>query len=187
MLFQLQIKALQSLSSLHGKIVLDLTERGIAANKHTQLVLDRIGLDLHLLNRPAINIPAEIDHTVLFQKVIIKLIPGNDRRIMARLIIYFNCYLSISAFKKEVCKTVVLIYIIEMILRIQVACLFGTESIRKQLYEQIFCTAARCRPVFTHYHLPFQEIFSYQTHHAFELSPCGHLQVRIPTSLLLLR
>ena len=173
MLFQLQIKALQSLSTLHGKIVLDLTERGIASDKHTQLVLDRIGLDLHLLNRPAINIPAEIDHAVLLQKVIIELIPGNDRRIMARLVVYFDSYFPVPAFKKEVCKAVVLIYIIEMILRIQVACFFCAEGIRKQLYEQIFCTAARCRPVFTHYHLPFQEIFSYQTHHAFELSPCG--------------
>ena len=140
MLFQLQIKALQSLSTLHGKIVLNLTEHGIAANKHTQFVLDRIGLDLHLLNRPAINIPAEIDHAVLLQKVIIELIPGNDRRIMACLVVYFDSYFPVPAFKKEVCKTVVLIYIIEMILRIQVACFFGTEGIRKQLYEQIFCT-----------------------------------------------
>ena len=52
MLLQLQICAVQRFAALHGEVVLDLAELRMATEKHAQLILDRLRLNLHLTHRP---------------------------------------------------------------------------------------------------------------------------------------
>ena len=55
---QLQLRAVQRFAPLGGEIVLDLPEAGVLAQEDPQLVLDSLGLLLHLPYRPTVHIPA---------------------------------------------------------------------------------------------------------------------------------
>ena len=73
MLFQFQIDTIESLAFLCRQIVLNFFELWVIAQKHMKLVLDLFGVFLQLPNRPAVYIPAQMNHTILFQQVIIEL------------------------------------------------------------------------------------------------------------------
>ena len=63
-LLQLKLGAVQRLAPLGGEVVLDLLEIGVLAQEYSQLVLDGLRLLLHLPHRPAVHVPAQIDHAV---------------------------------------------------------------------------------------------------------------------------
>src|SRR5699024_12861858 len=54
--------SVQRFAALGGQIVLDFLEPGLAAQKDPQFILDRLGLNLHLAHRPAVDVPPQIDH-----------------------------------------------------------------------------------------------------------------------------
>ena len=66
-LFQIQMGTVQLFAALGRKVVLDLLELGMAAEEHVQLILDCVGLNLHLPNCPTVDIPPQVHHAVLFE------------------------------------------------------------------------------------------------------------------------
>ena len=70
--------------------------------------------------RPAENVPAEVDHTVLFQQVVIELVFGHQFRVMRSLVVYLNRYFLRAVFEEEICVAVVLIDITEVVLRVEI-------------------------------------------------------------------
>ena len=145
MLFQFQMGTVDGFASLLGQIVLNLPELGMAAQKNPQLILYRLRLNLHLPYCPAVHIPAQVNHAVLFQKVIIELPGGYQLLIMGRLIVNLDCHSSGTVLQHEVRIAAVLINVVEMVLGIQIPCFFCAKCIAEQLYEQILrSTAGGC-------------------------------------------
>ena len=52
-------------------------------------------------------------------------------------IVYLNSDLSCSAFKEEICKSVILIDVIKVELRIEISGFFSTESIGEKLDKKV--------------------------------------------------
>ena len=77
MLFQFQLRAVQRLAPLGGEIVFDFPETGVLSQEYPKFVLDGLWLLLHLPHRPAVHIPAQIDHAVLLEQVIVELVLGD--------------------------------------------------------------------------------------------------------------
>ena len=87
MLFQFQIDTIESLALLCRQIVLNFFELRMIAQKYMKLVLDLLRVFLQLPNSPAVHIPAQMNHTILFQQVIIELSGCYKLLIMGTLII----------------------------------------------------------------------------------------------------
>ena len=88
----------------------------MAAKKYAQLILHSLRLNLHLAHGPAIHVPAEIDHAVLFQKIIVELVGGNETFIVRGLVIDLNGNPTSTVFQHEVSIAAVLVNVIKMIL-----------------------------------------------------------------------
>ena len=113
---QLQLIGFQRTALLSGQIVLDLLKTGIAAEEHAQLVLHGFRLFLHLPDRPAIHIPAQVDHAVLFQQVIIELVLRYQTRIVRGLIVYLNGHAGRAVFQHEIGEPGILIDVVKRVL-----------------------------------------------------------------------
>ena len=72
-----------------------------------------------------------MNHAVLFEQVIIKLVVGNKSWIVAGFIINLNCNSLCTVFNHKIRKTVVVINIIEVILAIKITGFFRTKGIRE--------------------------------------------------------
>ena len=128
------------------------------AQKDPQLVLDSLGLLLHLPYCPAVHVPPQIDHTVLLEQVVIELVLGDQLRVVGSLVVNFNGHLPSAVFNEEVRKPAVLVDVEEGILGVEIAGFLGAEGVGEQLDEQILGTAAGGRAVDRHRdHLTFAE------------------------------
>ena len=134
-LFQIEMGAVQLLAPLGREIVLDLLEVGMASEKHAKLVLDRVGLNLHLTHRPAIHVPPQVHHAVLLKEVVVEFILRHKPRIMGCLIVDFDGDASRSILQYKVRIATVLVDIVKMILRIQVLGFLRAEGITEQFNE----------------------------------------------------
>ena len=145
MLFQRKVVRFYRPGFLTGKVIRYLTEGVRAAEKKPEFVLDRIGLILHLSDCPSVNVPAQMNHAVLFQKVIPEFILRNKRRMMTCFIVNFNGNFSDSVFYQKIRISVVVVNIVEMILTVEKTRLFSAECIGEKLNEHILRRAARNR------------------------------------------
>ena len=65
-------------------------------------------------HRPAVNVPSEVDHAVLFQQVVIELVFGHQLRVVRSLVVYLDRYFLRAVFEEEIRIAVVLIYVAEV-------------------------------------------------------------------------
>ena len=150
MLLQLQGSSVQHLAPLGREVVLDLLEPRAAAKEDPQLILHRLRLELHLPHRPAIHVPAHIDHTVLLEKVVIKFSGGDKVPVVGALVVDLNGYPAPAALQKKIRVPAVLIDVVEMVLRIEVSGLLRAKSFAEQLNKQILCDTAGGRVLDSH-------------------------------------
>ena len=129
MLLEFKVCTIESLAALLREIVLNFLELRMTAQKDPELVLDGFWLNLHLAHRPAVDIPAQIDHAVLLQQVIIELIRGNKTLVVRGLVVDLNSYPAGTVLQHEVGIAAVLIDVIEVILRIKVSRLLCAEGL----------------------------------------------------------
>ena len=66
-LLQFQSGAVQRLAPLCGEVVFDFPETGVLSQEYPKFVLDGLWLLLHLPHRPAVHVPAQVDHAVLLE------------------------------------------------------------------------------------------------------------------------
>ena len=76
-LLQFQLRAIQGLAPLSGEIVLNFLEAGMLAQEYPQFIFHGFRLLLYLPHRPAVYIPAQADHAVLLEQVIVELVLGD--------------------------------------------------------------------------------------------------------------
>ena len=129
---QLQLGAVQGLAPLGGEIVLDLLETGVLAQEYPQLVLDGLRLLLHLPHRPAVHIPAQVDHAVLLEQVIVELVLGDQLGVVGGLVVDLNGHLPPAVFNQKVGKPAVLVDVGEGILGIEITGFLGAEGVGEQ-------------------------------------------------------
>ena len=141
-LLQFQFGAVQGLAPLGGEVVLDFPETGVLAQENSQLVFHSLRLLLHLPHRPAVHIPAQIDHAVLLEQVIVELVLGDQLGVVRSLIVDLDSHPTSAVFNQKVSKPAVLVDVREGILRVEVAGFLSAEGVREQFYEQVFSTAA---------------------------------------------
>ena len=79
---QFQFGTVQGLAPLGGEVVLDLPEAGVLAQENPQFVLHGLRLLLHLPHRPAVHVPAQVDHAVLLEQVVVELVLGDQLRVV---------------------------------------------------------------------------------------------------------
>ena len=115
-LSQLQLISFQRAALLSGQIVLNLFEARIAAQEHAQLVLHSFWLLLHLPDCPAVYIPAQVDHAVLFQQIIIELVLRYQARIVRGLIVDLNSDAGRAVFQHEIGEASILIDVVKRVL-----------------------------------------------------------------------
>ena len=115
-LLQFKLGAVQGLAPLGGEIVLDFLETGVLAQEYPQFILDGLRLLLHLPHRPTVHIPAQVDHAVLLEQVVVKLVLGDQLGVVGGLVIDLNGHLPTAIFNQEVGKPAVLVDIGEGIL-----------------------------------------------------------------------
>ena len=127
--FQFQLGAVQGLAPLGGEVVLNLPEAWVLAQENPKLVLDGLRLLLHLPHRPAIHIPAQVDHAVLLEQVVVELVLGDQLRIVRGLIVNLNGHLTPAVFNQEVGKPAVLVEVREGLLGVEIASLLSTEGV----------------------------------------------------------
>ena len=128
-LLQLKLGAVQRLAPLGGEVVLDLLEVGVLAQEYPQLVLDGLRLLLHLPHRPAVHIPAQVDHAVLLEQVVVKFVLGYQLGVVGRLIIDLNGHLPPAVFDQKVSKPAVLVDVGERVLGIEIAGFLSAKSV----------------------------------------------------------
>ena len=145
-----QLGAIQRLSALSGQVILDGAKARAPPQEHAQLVLDRLRLLLHLPHGPAVHVPAQMDHAVLLEQVVIELILRHQLGIVARLVVNFYGHLPPAVFNQKISKAAVLINVRKRVLGIQIASLLRPKRVGKQLDEQILGAAARGRTVCGH-------------------------------------
>ena len=80
----------------------------------------------------ALYIPAQIDHAILLQQIIIEFVGCHKTFVVGRLVIDLNGYSSSTVFQNKVSVAAVLIDVIEVILRIEVSGLLCTEGFAEQ-------------------------------------------------------
>ena len=147
---KLQFLSIKCLTFLCWQVIFNFLEAGIIAKENAKLVLYGFRLLLHLANGKTVDIPAEMHHAVLLQKIIAELVHRNVPRVMRYLVINFDGNARCAVFKNKIRKACVLVNVIEGILRIQISRFFCAERIGEQLDKQILCGTARCRSVFSH-------------------------------------
>ena len=113
---QLQLIGFYRAALLGRQIVLNLLEPRISAQEHAQLVLYGFRLLLHLPNCPAVNVPAQVDHAVLFQQIVIELVLRHQTRIVGGLIVDLNGNAGRPVFQHEVGKAGILINVVKRVL-----------------------------------------------------------------------
>ena len=151
---QLQLFAVQRLSALRGQIVLDLPKSPFRAKKQAQFVLDRIRLLLHLPHRPAVHVPTEVDHAVLFEKIVGELVSGDEPRVVGGLVVYLDGDALCPAFADKISKARVLVDVKKRVLRIQQPRLFRAEGIGEDIDEEVLGMASRERFQLRHIRVP---------------------------------
>ena len=142
MLLKLQLGAVQRLAPLGGEVVLDLLEAGVLSQKYSQLVLHGLRLLLHLPHCPAIHIPAQVNHAVLLEQVIVEFVLGDQLWVVRGLIVNLNGNLPSAILNQKVSKPTVLVDVGEGVLGVEIAGFLGAEGIGEQFDKQIFGTAA---------------------------------------------
>ena len=95
---QLQLGAVQRLAPLGGEVVLNFLEVGVLAQEYPQLVLDGLRLLLHLPHRPAVHVPAQVDHAVLLEQIVVELVLRDQLWVVGRLVVDLNGHLSPAVF-----------------------------------------------------------------------------------------
>ena len=106
----------QGLAPLGGEVVLNLLEAGVLAQENPQFILHSFRLLLHLPHRPAVHIPAQVDHAVLLEQVVAELVLGDQLWIVGCLIIDFDGHLPPAVFNQKISKPAVLIDVGEGVL-----------------------------------------------------------------------
>ena len=142
MFLQFQFGTVQGLAPLGGEVVLDLPEAGVPAQENPQFILNGLWLLLHLPHRPAVHVPAQIDHAVLLEQVIVKFVLGDQFRVVRGLIVDLDGHLPPAIFNKKVSKPAVLVDVGEGVLGVEIAGFLGAEGVGEQFNEQILGTAA---------------------------------------------
>ena len=112
------------------------------AQKNPQLVLHGFRLLLHLPHRPTVHIPAQVDHAVLLEQVVVKLVLGDQFRVVGGLVVDLDGHLPPAVFDQEVGKPAVLVDVGKGVLGVEIAGLFGAEGVGEQFDEQVLGTAA---------------------------------------------
>lgn len=126
---QFQMGAIQGLAPLGGEVVLDLLEAGVLAQEYPQLVLHGLRLLLHLPHRPAVHVPAQVDHAVLLKQVVVKFVLGDQLGIVRGLVVDLNGHLPPTIFNQKVSKPAVLVDTREGVLRVEIPSFLSTEGI----------------------------------------------------------
>ena len=156
--FQLQLGAVQRLAPLGGEVVLNLPEVWVLAQESPQLVLHSLRLLLHLPHRPAVHIPAQVDHAVLLEQVVVKFVLGDQFGVVRGFVIDLDGHLPPAVFDQKVGKPAVLVDVGEGVLGVEIAGFLGAEGVGEQFDEQILGTAAGGGAVGRHGgHLSFAE------------------------------
>ena len=125
-----------------GEVVLNLPEAGVLAQEYPQLVLHGLRLLLHLPHRPAVHVPAQVDHAVLLEQVVVKFVLGDQLRVVGGLVVDLNGHLPPAVFDQEVGKPAVLVDVGEGVLGVEIVGFLGTKGVGEQFNEQILGTAA---------------------------------------------
>ena len=141
-LFQLQGAAVQCSAPLGRQIVLDLPQPGPVPQKDPELVLHQLRLELHLPHRPPVHIPAQIDHAVLLEQVVIELAGRNKALVVGRLVIDLYGHPAAIALQSKVRIAAVLVNVVEMVLGVEIPGLFRAERLAEQLDEQVLRNTA---------------------------------------------
>ena len=141
-LLQLQFGAIQGLAPLSGEVVLNLLETGVLSQKYPQLVLHGLRLLLHLPHCPAVHIPAQVDHTVLLEQIIIEFVLGNQFGIVRGFVINLDGNLPPAILNQKIGEPAVLVDIGEGVLGVEIAGFLSTKGIGEQFNEQILGAAA---------------------------------------------
>ena len=115
MFLQLQLGAIQGLAPLGGEVVLDLLKSWVLAQENSQFILHSFRLLLHLAHRPAVHIPAQVDHAVLLEQVVTKLVLGDQLGIVGCLIIDLDGHLPPTIFNHKVSEPAVLVDVREKV------------------------------------------------------------------------
>ena len=97
-LLQLQFGAIQGLAPLGGEVVFDFLEAGVLSQEYPQLVLDSLRLLLHLPHRPAVHVPAQVDHAVLLEQVVVKFVLGDQLGVVRGFVIDLDGHLPPAVF-----------------------------------------------------------------------------------------
>ena len=172
---QFQLGTVQGFAPLGGEVVLDLLETGVLAQEYPQLVFHGLRLLLHLPHRPAIHIPAQVDHAVLLEQVVIELVLGDQFGIVGGLVVNLDGHLPPAVFDQKVGKPAVLVDVGEGILGIEIACFLSAEGVGEQFDEQILGTAAGGGAIYRH--------GDHLTSFALVVRPAGPL-LGVPAALL---
>ena len=84
--------------------------------EYPQFVLDSLRLLLHLPHRPAVHIPPQVDHAVLFEQVIVELVLGDQLGVVGSLVVDLDSHLPSAVFNQKVGKPAVLVDVGERVL-----------------------------------------------------------------------
>ena len=129
MFLQLQPRTVQGLAPLGGEIVFDFPETGVLSQEYPKFVLDGLWLLLHLPHRPAVHVPAQIDHAVLLEQVIVELVLGDQFGVVGGLVVNLDGNLPPTVFNQKVSKPAILVDVGEGVLGVEIAGFFGAEGI----------------------------------------------------------